>query len=71
MLWDDVIYLLLLLCTIGFGEVLRRFDNANFKQSIATAIGFAVVFIVSGFHTLHCVLTAAVNALIILYVSPK
>ncbi|XP_046654481.1 lysophospholipid acyltransferase 7-like [Daphnia pulicaria] len=71
MLWDDVIYLFLLLATIGLGEVLRRFDNANIKQSISTAIGFAIVFIVSGFHTLHCVLTAAVNALIIRYVSPK
>jgi len=71
MLWDDVIYLLLLLTTIGLGEVLRRFDNANIKKIISTAIGFAIVFIVSGFHTLHCVLTAAVNALIIRYVSPK
>jgi hypothetical protein len=70
-LWDEVIYLFLLLATIGLGEVLRRFDNANIKQSISTAIGFAIVFIVSGFHTLHCVLTAAVNALIIRYVSPK
>ena len=71
MLLDDLIYLLLVLTTIGFGEVLRRFSNANSKQSVATAVGFAIVFIVSGFHTLHCVLTAAVNALIILFVSPK
>ncbi|XP_057365709.1 lysophospholipid acyltransferase 7-like [Daphnia carinata] len=71
MIWDDVIYLLLLLSTIGLGEVIRRFDNAKLKQNVASIIGFAIVFIVSGFHSLHCVLTATVNAFIICFVSPK
>lgn len=71
MLWDDVIYFLLLLTTIGLGEVIRRFDNAKLKQNFASIIGFAIVFIVSGFHSLHCVLTTAVNAFIICFFSPK
>ncbi|KAK4029280.1 Lysophospholipid acyltransferase 7 [Daphnia magna] len=71
MLSDDVIYFLLLLTTIGLGEVIRRFDNAKLKQNVASIIGFTIIFIVSGFHSLHCVLTAAVNAFIICFVSPK
>ena len=71
MLWDDVIYLFLLLTTIGLGEVLRRIDNAKIKQNIAASVGLTIVFIVSGFHTLHCVLTTAVNALIICFFPSK
>lgn len=71
MLWDDIIYLFLLLTTIGLGEVLRRIDNAKIKQNIATSVGLTIVFIVSGFHTLHCVLTTAVNALIIRFFPSK
>ena len=68
---DDVIYLLLLVTTIAVGEFIRRLDSAQLKQTIATAIGIAIVFIVSGFHIFHCVVTAVINALIICFVSPR
>lgn len=68
---DDVIYLCLLLLTIAVGEFIRRLDNAPLKQTVGTAIGIIVVFIVSGFHILHCLVTAIINAVIICFVSPK
>lgn len=69
--WDDVVYLLLLFSSIGFGYIYPSLGaNVAQRKWIGTATGLAVVLLVSGIHVIHSFITFAVNAAIIL-VFPK
>lgn len=65
--WDDIVYLLMLFSCIGFGHFLRQIKNKRSQKWVATAFGFLIVFIASGRHILHPLITVLVNALIIIH----
>lgn len=65
--WDDIVYLLMLFSCIGFGHFLRQIKNKRSQKWVATAFGFLIVFIASGRHILHPLITVLVNSLIIIY----
>lgn len=63
---DDVIYISLLLGCIGFGYFYRRLDGKiSQKKWIGSAIGCALILIVSGLHVAHIVITFTISSLII------
>lgn len=65
--WDDIVYLFMLFSCIGFGHFLRQIKNKRSQKCVATAFGFLIVFIASGRHILHPLITVLVNSLIIIY----
>lgn len=69
--WDDVVYLSLLFSCIGFGHFLRKIKVRELKKWVATLFGFLIVFIASGRHIIHPLITVLVNALIIQYVKKR
>lgn len=69
--WDDSIYLLLLFSCIGFGHFLRQINTRQAQKWTATVFGFLIVFIASGVHILHPLITVLVNALILKYVKKR
>lgn len=71
MSFEDIIYLLLLFFCIGFGYVYRKIENVEQRKLVGTGVGLLVVFIVSGFHVLHSLITTFVNAIIIVFVSKR
>ena len=68
---EDLVYILLLLSSIAFGEVFRRIKDAQLKQNVSTALGVFLVFLVSGLHIAHTIVGAVINGLIISYAHPK
>ncbi|XP_050739721.1 lysophospholipid acyltransferase 7-like [Eriocheir sinensis] len=66
---DDIVYLALLLASIGFGHVYRRIENLEIKKCVGTVVGGAVIVAVSGWHTLHPLFLTAVNIAILQFVS--
>jgi hypothetical protein len=70
-LLHDFIYLGTLVFCIVFGEQLRKFKDVNVRKNVATVLGAAIVFMLSGLHIVHPVFMTLVNAGIILYGNPK
>ncbi len=68
---DDMIYASLLLVSLFFGGVIRRQKSATQKQWISSGFGLSLVLIVCGVHTLHSLVTAFVNSLIIVFFHPR
>lgn len=64
--WDDVVYLSLLLFSIGFGYFYKQIKDPQQKKLVGTGIGILVVFIVSGIHIIHPVVCTLINTGIIL-----
>ncbi|XP_060522244.1 lysophospholipid acyltransferase 7 [Cylas formicarius] len=62
---DDVVYLSLLFFSIGFGVFYRKLPTAEYKQNVGAILGLIIVFLVSGFHSLHFLFIIVVNSLII------
>lgn len=69
--FDDIIYLGLLIASIGFGQLYRRISHTETKKWVGTVVGVIVIVIVSGWHTLHPLLLTAANTLILLFVSKR
>lgn len=69
--WDDIIYLSILFSCIGFGHILRKIKDKELQKWVATLFGFLIVFIASGRHILHPIITVLVNAFIIKYVKKR
>ncbi|XP_068227150.1 lysophospholipid acyltransferase 7 isoform X2 [Palaemon carinicauda] len=67
--FDDVIYLLLLVGCIAFGEVYRKLKDLETKKWVGTGVGLIVVLAVSGIHLLHPVFLTLANILILTYVN--
>lgn len=64
--WDDLVYVLLLLISIGFGEYYRKIENSDQKKNVGTLVGLGIIICVSGFHALHIFILIFVNIAIIL-----
>ena len=64
-LYDDVVYLGLLIFSIAVGTFLRPphlpSSSAVTRKWLSSAIGLAIVFLVSGLHGLHCVAALAIQ----------
>ncbi|XP_055382278.1 lysophospholipid acyltransferase 7 [Condylostylus longicornis] len=67
---DDVLYLLCLLTSIAIGPYFCKLKNDSEKKLYGTILGVLVVFIVSGFHILHCFISFALCAAAILCLHP-
>lgn len=68
---DDIIYLLLLFGSIGFGSVFRSIKDPKNRQNISSLVGFIIVLIVSGRYTVFPLICTFVNALIIKYLDKR
>jgi lysophospholipid acyltransferase 7 len=64
--WDDIVYLLLLIFSIGIGYVCRQIEDNESRKWLSSGLGFLLVFIVSGRHILHPIICTLINAFIIL-----
>ncbi|CAH1098508.1 unnamed protein product [Psylliodes chrysocephalus] len=68
---DDIIYLSLLVFSMGFGLYYRKITNVENKRLLGAGLGFVIAFIVSGFHILHILITTLINACIILFIDKR
>lgn len=68
---DDIIYLSLLLFSMGFGYYYRPIKEKEKKKWIGTAAGVFIILVVSGIHILHNIITVIVNSLIILFLDKR
>lgn len=71
MVWNDVVYVLLLLISIAIGCFYRTIEDPRAKQWFATVLGFALVICVSGSSVLHPIVHVLINAIIITNISWK
>ena len=68
--WDDIIYLGLLLVSIGFGKITRQIQDKELRKWTSSMGGLLVVMIVSGWSTLHP-LASVIFHTILIKISPK
>ena len=69
-MWDDIIYLALLLVSIIWGKFTRSIQNTRQRKWASTLFGLAIVVLVSGPSTLHPLFSVAIHAIFIKF-SPK
>lgn len=50
---NDIIYLLLLLLSVGIGPYYRSLPNVNIKKWVGTLLGILLILVVSGYNSLH------------------
>lgn len=63
--WDDIIYISLLIFSIGFGHIVRKINHLELKKWICTIVGLLIAYLVSGLHILHPLITTLVGILLI------
>lgn len=68
---NDVIYIVLLILSIGFGYVFKNIEDKNSRKWVSSSIGFLLVLIVSGVHILHPILCTIVCSIIIVYTDKR
>ncbi|XP_045477551.1 lysophospholipid acyltransferase 7 [Harmonia axyridis] len=68
---DDIVYVSLLIISIGFGRFYRKIEDPNSRKNVGTLVGLLIVLVVSGVHIVHPLVAFFVNALIITNLSPK
>lgn len=71
MSFDDVIYVLCLLGCIGAGHYVKKIGDETLRKFISTGLGLLVVFIASGFHALHCIISTTIGALVVIHMHPR
>ncbi|XP_042217763.1 lysophospholipid acyltransferase 7-like isoform X3 [Homarus americanus] len=64
---DDIVYLGLLITSIGFGQIYRRLGTPEARKWVGTCVGLGLTVAVSGWHILHPLLLTATNVLILQY----
>lgn len=64
---DDIIYLTLLVASIGFGHVFRKLESPGARKWVGTCVGLGITVAVSGWHILHPVILVATNVLIMFH----
>ena len=69
-MWDDIIYLGLLLVSIGFGKITRQIQDKELRKLTSSGFGLLVVLIVSGWSTLHPLASVIFHTFLI-KISPK
>ncbi|KAI9578528.1 lysophospholipid acyltransferase 7 [Glossina fuscipes] len=69
--FDDIIYVLCLLSCVGAGKYVKKIEGESQRKLICTLFGLVVAFFVSGWHILHCIISAFLGALAVVYVHPS
>jgi len=69
--YDDVIYFILLLVSMFTGRLVKATGGYIARQRLVCGVGVAMVIVVCREHCLHSLLSAVVNALIVLLVSTR
>ncbi|KAF4521844.1 hypothetical protein B566_EDAN003718 [Ephemera danica] len=64
---DDIVYIVLLIFSIGIGFLFKKIEDKSTQQWFASVVGFILIFIVSGIHIIHPLLCITVTALIITF----
>ncbi|KAJ8945057.1 hypothetical protein NQ314_009324 [Rhamnusium bicolor] len=59
---EDVVYLCLLLFSMVFGVCYRRIHDVDYKKKTGALVGLLIIFIVSGLHSVHVLITVFINA---------
>jgi len=68
---DDIIYCILLLVSLITGHLVKVTSGCVARQRLVSGVGVAMVIVVCRQHSLHSLLSALVNALILLLVSAR
>ncbi|KAI8117190.1 hypothetical protein FF38_05351 [Lucilia cuprina] len=68
---DDIIYVACLLTCIGAGNYVKKIPDETQRKFLSTGFGLLMVFLVSGWHTLHCLISAGLGAAAVIYVHPS
>ncbi|KAJ8945254.1 hypothetical protein NQ318_016674 [Aromia moschata] len=68
---EDIVYLCLLFFSMGFGIHYRTIQNPDIKRKVGALVGLVIVFVVSGLHAIHPVISTLINACIILYTDKR
>ena len=69
-MWDDIIYVGLLLVSIAFGKVTRQVQDKESRKWTSSIFGLIVVLVVSGWSTLHTLSSVFLHTILIKF-SPK
>jgi len=69
-MWDDIIYVGLLLVSIAFGKVTRQVQDKESRKWTSSIFGLIVVLVVSGWSTLHTLSSVILHTILIKF-SPK
>jgi len=68
---DDVVYCILLLVSLFTGHLVKVTNGFVARQRLVSGMGVVMVIIVCRQHCLHSLLSAVVNAVILLLVSAR
>lgn len=69
-MWDDIIYVTLLLISIAFGKITRQIEDTNQRKWTSSLFGLVIVLIVSGWSTWHPLVSVFLHYILIKF-SPK
>ena len=64
-MWDDIVYVSLLLVSIAYGKVTRSIRDTQARKWASSLFGLAIVIVVSGWHVLHPIASVIVHCLLI------
>ena len=67
-MWDDIIYVSLLLVSIGFGKITRQIQDKQSRKWISSIFGLFILLVVSGWSTLHPLVSVLLHTLLIKFV---
>jgi len=68
---DDVIYCIMLIVSLVIGCLVKITNGGVIRQRLVSGVGVVMVVVVCRQHCLHSLLSAVVNALILLLVSAR
>lgn len=68
---DDIIYCILLIVSLCIGYLVKVTNGYVARQRLVSAVGVVMVIVVCRQHCLHSLLSAMVNAFILLLVSAR
>lgn len=68
---DDIIYVICLLTCIGAGSYVKKITDDSQRKLLCTGFGLLMVFLVSGWHIMHCIISTAIGAAAVVFVHPR
>lgn len=69
--FEDVIYVTCLLTCIGAGNYVKKIRDETQRKFLSTGFGLLMVVIVSGWHSLHCLISTAIGSVAVIYIHPS
>lgn len=67
---DDIVYIVLLIASIGFSQYYRKYDPRQ-RKLLGFVVGIVISAIVSKYHTVHLICSVVLNTCIILYTNRR